>query len=326
MLSRDDRTEFFYDLTPDRVLDAVQVDGMGCTGRFIVLNSYENRVYQLELSDGRYVVAKFYRPGRWSDAAILDEHDFQIDLEEAEVPVAAPLEFEDGETISTVEGIRFSVAARIGGRAPDDMNDDQLRRLGRVVARMHAVGRTDEAEHRLSLDPETYIRADRDLLDRGGHLPPAMRDRYMQATDRLLALSEPRWVDLELQRIHGDVHLGNLISSPGGLVLLDFDDMVMGPPVQDLWMMIGGRDAWAQRRQNLILEGYESMASFDRSSLHLIELLRGMRYVHYTAWLALRWSDPAFQVGFPDFGGPDYWARTTRDLEEQVELAGRARR
>jgi Ser/Thr protein kinase RdoA (MazF antagonist) len=315
-------TEFFYALTPDRVLDAVEVGDRRCTGRFIVLNSYENRVYQLELDDGSYVVAKFYRPGRWTRDQILDEHEFIWDLEDAEIPMASPIDLEPDETIGLFESIYFSVFPRIGGRAPDEMDDEQLRRIGGLLARIHAVGRTDVAQHRLHLTPQTYGWDDLAFLLSDDRILASHRDRYERVAsdvvEAIVPLFEP-FVEAQ-QRIHGDAHLGNVLRAPGGFVFLDFDDMVMGPPVQDLWMLWGGRDDWAIRRRDILLDGYEMMADFDRASLRLVEPLRALRYIHYTAWLARRWEDPAFKVAFPDFGTEGYWTSRTADLAEQLRL------
>ena len=315
---KDDLTASYYSLTPDRVLDAVEVDGRRCTGRFIVLNSYENRVYQLELEGGLYVVGKFYRPGRWSEDAILDEHDFLLDMEEAEIPVAAPLELPGGGTLAKVHDIFYSLVPRFGGRAPDEMDDEQLRQVGRLIARIHRVGATAPAEHRVVMHPDGWLLGNLEILEGQGHLPDAVRDRYSSAVRALHALSAPLWDGLELQRIHGDCHLGNLLRTPQGMVFLDFDDMAMGPPVQDLWLLQGSRDAWGQRRLQMMLEGYETFASFDRSTLRLAEPLRAMRMVHFTTWLARRWEDPAFPPAFPDFGTPGWWEQQTRDLTEQL--------
>jgi Ser/Thr protein kinase RdoA (MazF antagonist) len=317
MSGSSERLDDFYALTPERILDAVEVDGRSCTGRFIILNSYENRVYQLELDDESYVVGKFYRPARWSDDSILDEHDFLIELEEAEVPVAAPLELADGETLSEIEGIRYALFPRIGGRAPSEMTDEQLRQLGRLLARIHAVGRVEAAEFRPEMTPQSWLLDNLRVLLEGDHIPGTTAERYRDVVRRIYDLAAPLFEQIEVQRIHGDCHLGNLLWSPSGLVFLDFDDLVMGPPVQDFWMMQGGRDSWAERRLELMLEGYETMSDFDRSSLRLIESLRAMRMVHFAAWIARRWEDPAFPAAFPHFGSPSWWEGELRDLMEQ---------
>ena len=313
-------TEFFYELTPERVLDAIELEGDRCTGRFIVLNSYENRVYQLELEDGSFVVAKFYRPGRWSEDTILDEHEFLLDLQKQEVPVTPPRMLGHGETLGELEGILYSVCNRVGGRAPDEMDDEQLRQFGRGVARIHSVGARSDAQHRIEFDPDTLLGDNLDFLLDFDLLPAGIRNAYEDVVNDIFEVVAPMFDAVEFQRIHGDCHLGNLLRTPAGLVFLDFDDMAMGPVVQDLWLMIGGRDSWAERRRDLILQGYETMAKFDRASLRLIEPLRAMRYVYFTAWLARRWEDPAFKQGFPDFGTDQWWNQALRDVREQLEL------
>ncbi len=316
-------TDTFYSLTPERVLDSVEVDGRRCTGRFIVLNSYENRVYQLELEDDSYVVGKFYRPGRWSEDAILDEHDFVLDLEEAEIAVAAPLELPGETTLSqTPDGIRFALFPRVGGRAPEEMSDMELREAGRLIARIHSVGRTEDAEHRLRMTPSRWLGHNVRTLIEGGHLPGDVRARYVASAEAIERWAEPLWADVAVQRIHGDCHIGNLLRSPAGLLFLDFDDMVVGPAVQDLWLLAGGRDAWGQRRMELLLEGYNMMARFDRRELKLVEALRAMRMVHFAAWIARRWEDPAFPIAFPAFGTRTWWEAEAAALAEQVGVLG----
>lgn len=314
-----DLTEFFYALTPEVILDAIEVGGRRATGRVITLNSYENRVYQLELDDGTFVVGKFYRPGRWTDEAILDEHRFLAELRDEEIPVAAPLELRPGSTLERTQGIRYALFPRVGGRAPEEMNDPQLRQLGRLLARIHQVGLRDDAPHRIELEPNLYLLDNLDFLLDEGLVEPSQEGRYAGLVERLYELVDPLWDELDLQRIHGDAHLGNLLWSDGGLVSLDYDDMCLGPPVQDLWMLWGGSDAWAMRRRDVLLDGYESMAPFDRGSLRLVEALRSLRLVHWATWVARRRRDPAFAVAFPDFGTAGWWERQCRDLEEQVK-------
>ena len=325
-------TEFFYALTPERVMDAVEVGGRRCTGRFIVLNSYENRVYQLELgqrmdappdspeAERTFVVGKFYRPGRWTEDALYDEHDFVDDLDDLEIPVVSALDLGDGEVLGSIDGIRYCLYPRVGGRAVEEPNDEQLRRLGFLIARIHACGRDDDAPHRMQLTPETYGWDNLDFLRENQLIAPGWEDAYAAAADLVLERIEPLWEGLTLQRIHGDCHLGNILWTDLGPTFLDFDDMVMGPVAQDLWLMFGGRDAWGERRKQIVLEGYDSYQPFPREQLALMEPLRALRYMHFTAWLARRHEDPAFQVAFPHYGTDAYWSRAIGDLREQLGL------
>lgn len=315
-----DLTEFFYALTPERVMDAVEVEGRRCTGRFIVLNSYENRVYQLELSDGTFVVGKFYRPGRWTDEALYDEHDFTDALDEHEIPVVPPLDLTGGDTLDDVDGIRFALFPRIGGRTVEEPNDQQLRRLGFLLARIHAVGRTMEASHRMELTPQTYGWDNLAFLVDNELIPHQFESPYRAAAERAIEQIEARWGDPPLQAIHGDCHLGNILWTDLGPTFLDLDDMVRGPVIQDLWLLFGGRDAWGMRNREMVLEGYDGFAPFPRDQLRLVEPLRTLRYIHFTAWLARRWEDPAFKVGFPHFGTDRYWNERIIDLQQQAGL------
>ena len=325
MAPRSNLTEFFYALTPERVMDAVEVGGRRCTGRFIILNSYENRVYQLELrgeagEEPTFVVGKFYRPGRWTDDALYDEHDFTDDLDDLEIPVVSAIDLDDGEVLGDVEGIKFCLYPRVGGRAVEEPNDQQLRRLGFLIARIHAVGRTSEAEHRLELTPQTYGWNNLDFLLSNDLVLPAFRDVYARTAEQVLELIEPMWDGIPLQRIHGDCHLGNILWTELGPTFLDFDDMVRGPVAQDLWLLFGGTDAWGMRRREVVLEGYDSFAPFPRDQLKLFEPLRALRFMHFSAWLGRRHEDPAFQVAFPHYGTEAYWNRCVADLREQIAL------
>ena len=317
-------TEFFYALTPERVMDAVEVGGRRCTGRFIVLNSYENRVYQLELrgkSDEppSFVVGKFYRPGRWSEDALLDEHDFVDDLDELEVPVVAALDLGD-DVLGDIEGIRYCLYPRVGGRSVEEPNDQQLRRLGFLLARIHAGGRSGDAPHRMELTPDTYGWKNLSFLLENDLILSEFRDPYARMAEAVITAIEPMWTGIPLQRIHGDCHLGNILWMDQGPTFIDFDDMVRGPVAQDLWLLFGGRDAWGLRRREIVLEGYDSFAPFPRDQLKLFEPLRALRYMHFTAWLARRHEDPAFKVAFPHYGTAPYWNRCISDLREQLGL------
>lgn len=323
----------FFELTPERVLRAVEAAGLRCTGRCLALNSFENRVYdvELELDDdaeparppgANFRVVKFYRPGRWTPAQILEEHAFIRDLREAEIPAVGPVEFPDGGTLraESESGILYSVFPKQGGRSPDELAPDQLRRIGRLLARMHVVGARRPAPHRLRLDVDTYGRANLEYLLKNSWIPVDFESRYRRAAEAIFAQVEPWFGGVETIRLHGDCHLGNLLWSSDGPYFVDFDDLVIGPPVQDLWLMMPGRDDEARRQWDALLEGYEEMREFDRRSLRLIEPLRSLRLIHYAAWVARRWDDPAFPRAFPEFNSHRYWRDQTEDLEQQLRV------
>jgi len=329
-------SQFFFELTPDKVLTAVESAGFECTGRCLSLNSFENRVYDVELepdalgddvsiSTGVATrnrrVAKFYRPGRWSKQQILEEHQFLFDLQAAEIPAIAPLRFPDGESVhETDTGILFAIFPKVGGRAPDELSDEQLIRIGRLLGRVHAVGASRSAPHRVSIDVQTYGRTNLEFLLKGGFIPVEFRGRYEKVANGLFEKIDAGLKGVLYQRIHGDCHLGNLLWNQEGPFFLDFDDMVRGPQVQDIWLLVPGRDPEARRQREVLIEGYEEMRVFDRSTLRLIEPLRALRFIHYTAWVARRWEDPAFPLAFPEFGSHRYWSDETGDLEEQLRL------
>jgi len=321
----DDKTKFFFELTPDRVLDAVESAGLKCTGRCQALNSFENRVYDVELENptSRRVI-KFYRPGRWSREQILEEHEFLQDLMAAEIPAIAPLPFEDGTTLraTSQSGIWFAIFPKVGGRSPDEFSDEQLLRVGRLLGRVHNVGASKAAKHRIQLTPQTYGRANLDyLLDKW--VPADFRRRYQGAVQSIIQLSEPWFANtpMAMQRVHGDCHPGNLLANgEGQFFFLDFDDMVVGPPAQDIWLLVPGRDRESLAQREVLLEGYREMRALDHGALRLIEPLRALRFIHYTAWIARRWEDPAFPQAFPEFNSHAYWADETADLEEQLRV------
>lgn len=311
----------FFSLVPERVLDAVEELGERTTGSCYALNSLENRVYDVELEGDarRRVVAKFYRPGRWSRETILDEHRLLTALAADEIPAVAPLAFPDGSTLHrTREGIHFAVFPRVGGRAPDDMTDEQFRELGRLLARVHGVAAALKLEQRPRLDPHVYGTQALETILRVAPMPAGLRARYEHTVTRLVTLGESSWQGVRVQPIHADFHRGNLLRRPDGFLMLDFDDLAVGPPVQDLWLVLPGRAADCPRELGALLEGYEHFRAFDRSSLRLIELLRALRYVRYAGWIAARWQDPSFPRAFPQFGSDHYWAQQLQDLDEQL--------
>lgn len=319
----DEKTKFFFELTPDRVLDAVEASGLKCTGRCMALNSFENRVYDVELESepvSRRVV-KFYRPGRWSREQILEEHEFLKDLREAEIPAVAPMPFADGSTLhATPSGIWYAIFPKVGGRAPDELSDEQCLRIGRLLGRVHNVGAARAARHRIALTPTTYGWANLEFL-LAKWVPVDFRARYEGAVKSILEISAPWFEHAAVHRVHGDCHPGNLLqNAEGHFFFLDFDDMVVGPPAQDVWLLVPGRDAASLTQRAFLLEGYDEMRAFDRSSIKLIEPLRALRFIHYTAWIARRWEDPAFPLAFPEFNSHAYWADETADLEEQLRV------
>jgi len=314
-----DLSESFFGLSPDEVLAAVEGAGHAPSGHCFALNALENRVYDVRLEDGRHVVAKFYRPGRWPRETILDEHRLLAALVEAEIPVCAPLVFPDGETLWTTDDIHYALWPRTGGRSPDELSDDQLGVLGRLMARIHAIAADLGAPHRRPLDPEHGPLEALDRLQAGGWIPPACEARYARAVSRLVEIYRERSGGIAVQPIHGDCHAGNLLNGDDGWFFLDFDDMVIGPAVQDVWMLVPGRDAEADRQRRVLVDAYRAFRPFDDASFALIEPLRGFRFVFYAGWIAKRWDDPAFPDAFPHFGTDAYWEDETRDLEELVE-------
>lgn len=317
---------FFFELGPEQVLDAAEAVGLRPTGFVSALTCLENRVYDVGLEDGRQVILKFYRPGRWSREALLDEHRFLADLQEAEVPVCAPLRDPDGASLHEAQGIFYALWPRTGGRSPSELSDDDVAVLGRLLARVHAVGAARPAPHRPVLSGAAYGLEALAFLEAGGFLPPACARRFRRAAEEVVSLYDERSAGVPQQRIHGDCHFGNLLRGrPGGAqgdawFFLDFDDFLTGPAVQDVWMLLPGRDAEGARQRELLLHAYRTFRDFDSRWLQLVEPLRALRFVRYAAWIARRWQDPAFPAAFPHFGSATYWEAETRDLEEQLRV------
>ena len=312
----------YANLTPDVVLDAVESIGLRSDGRLLALNSYENRVYQIGMEEGSPVVAKFYRPGRWSDMQIAEEHAFTQELAAREIPVVAPLAF-DGRTLHAHAGFRFAVYPRRGGRAPEFDNPDTLEWMGRFIGRIHAVGALQRFEHRPSLDIASFGDEPRAYLLEQGWIPddllPAWESVSAQALDEVRRCFDAAGTVGNL-RLHGDCHAGNVLWTEQGPHFVDFDDSRMGPAVQDLWMLLSGEREERVRQLGIVLEGYEEFQDFNPRELHLIEALRTLRLLHYSAWLARRWDDPAFPAAFPWFNTQRYWQDRILELREQVAL------
>ncbi len=312
-------------LTPDAVLDALESVGLRGDGRLLALNSYENRVYQVSLEDDSYVVAKFYRPNRWSEAQLLEEHAFAAELVEREIPVVAPFVL-DGKTLNTFNDIRFAVFPRRGGRAPELESEEVLVWIGRFLGRIHAVGATKPFKVRPILNLETFGTEPRKWLIASGMIPEDLKDSWITTVDLALRSVRNHFEIRETRaiRLHGDCHAGNILWTEGGNTTLggphfvDLDDARMGPAVQDLWMLLAGDRPTATRQLRAMLEGYEQFHAFNREQLGLIEPLRTLRLIHYSAWLARRWDDPAFPAAFPWFGTHRYWQDRILELREQT--------
>ena len=309
-------------LTPDAVLDALESAGVRGDGRLLGLNSYENRVYQVYAEDGPPVIAKFYRPVRWSDAEILEEHAFALELAEREIPVVAPIMLA-GKTLNEFGGFRFAVYPRRGGRMPELDNPATLEWLGRFIGRIHAVGAVAPFARRPALDLASFGLEPRDWLLAHGFIPPDLLQSWRSVVD--LALDGVRRCyeragEVRAIRLHGDCHSGNVLWTDSGPHFVDLDDARMGPAMQDLWMLVSGdRTAITQGLSDL-LGGYEDFCEFDRREVALIEALRTLRLIHYSAWLARRWDDPAFPAAFPWFNTQRYWQDRILELREQVAL------
>ena len=327
---------------PQQVLDALDTAGLRGDGRILQLNSYENRVWQLFLESGAAVVAKFYRPGRWSDAQILEEHAFALELAAAEVPVVPPrvLQPDDGAalqwlpptapTLAALPGTprhRFTVADRCAGREPELEQPGTLRRIGAFIGRLHAVGARGRFQHRATLDPQRDGARARDLLLAGDFVSDAERPAWRDACERALDGIGEAFVGagrLAALRLHGDCHLGNVLWRDGPHVV-DLDDACNGPAIQDLWMLVSGDPATMRQQFDELLVGYEDFRDFDDAERALIEPLRTLRMLRHSAWLAERWSDPSFPINFPFFGSAAYWSQQTAQLREQCAQMGDSR-
>jgi Ser/Thr protein kinase RdoA (MazF antagonist) len=314
----------FARLTPETVLDALDgvlaTGGVRTDGRLLPLNSYENRVYQVGVEDGPPVVAKFYRPARWSDAAILEEHAFVAELAAREIP-AVTARVLDGRTLHTFDGYRFSVFERRGGRAPDLDRRDTLEWLGRFIGRIHAIGQTRNYAERPTLDIDTFGYEPRDFLLAQRFVPNDVRTAWETVVNLALegvAHAFERAGEIRALRLHGDCHPSNVLWTDAGPHFVDFDDSRMGPAIQDLWLLLPGERAEASRALTDLLAGYEDFCEFEPRELYLIEALRTLRLIHYQAWLARRWDDPAFPAAFPWFNTQRYWEDRILEMREQI--------
>ncbi|HEY7840802.1 MAG TPA: serine/threonine protein kinase [Gammaproteobacteria bacterium] len=322
MREEDGAVAAYAGLGPDEILNAVEAAGLRCDGHIAALNSYENRVYQIGVEDGAPIVAKFYRPGRWSDAAILEEHAFTLELAEQEIPVIAPLAVA-GETLFHAGAHRLALYPRIGGRPPEPDNPEHLLMLGRCIARLHNVGALRPFAHRPVIDIQTFgIEPSRFLVE-SEFIPADLRDAYLALAGHVIARLEASFAEageVSTLRLHGDCHLGNILMRDGAPFLVDFDDARTGPAIQDLWMLLSGDRRYMTARLDEVLEGYVEFREFDPRELRLIEPLRTLRLMHYAGWLARRWEDPAFPRNFPWFNTQRYWEDHILALKEQLSL------
>lgn len=317
----------FSGLDPDRILAALDSIGVCSDGRLLALNSYENRVYQVGIEDGTLLVVKFYRPERWTDAAILEEHAFVRELVAAEIPVVPALADEEGATLHRFSDFRFSIFRKYGGRAPELDRAGVLGWLGRFIGRIHAIGALSGFEQRPRIDIDSFGIEPSDFLLANGFIPADLEEAYRGVIAQALAgvrYSFERAGKVTTLRLHGDCHIGNILWTDQGPHFVDFDDSRMGPAIQDLWMLLSGsRDEMAQQF-NELLAGYQCFHDFDYREMHLVEALRTLRLIHYSAWLARRWNDPAFPVAFPWFNTQRYWQDRILELREQVALMDEA--
>lgn len=311
----------FSHLHPDGVITHIEKAlNREFSNLFRPLNSYINRVFELQDRQGESVIVKYYRPGRWSKQAILEEHTFLRELRDFEVPVICPMEMAGGETLGDLEGLYFAVFPKCGGRSVDEFNDDQWQELGRLVGRTHAVGSIAAASHRQTLIPAAFTSRQITYLKENKLVSAEHRKDFFNLASQLIAKIEVLFQDIDLQRIHGDLHFSNIIYRPGeSFYLIDFDDMVTGPQVQDIWMLLQGYGEDSLVELDMFLEGYETFYQFDRRSCSLIEPLRAMRYIHYLAWCGYQVVEDGETRVIPDYGSTTFWGNEIRELNDQLD-------
>ena len=311
-----------YDtLTPDALLDAMEQAGFDVSGRLFALNSYENRVYQIGLEDARPVIAKFYRPGRWSEDQIREEHRFTRELLDADIPVVAPMTMPSGDTLGKHQDFLFAVFPQRGGQAPDTSVTDTLYRLGQWLGQMHNIGATAPFRHRNEMSLLEGIETANRVLTEGNWIPADLRPAWDSLIPDLIRGCAARIEEAgetESLRIHGDCHAGNILCRDEQMLFVDFDDCRTGPAIQDMWLLLNGEDSERGAQLGELLEGYEMFRDFNRRERHLIEPLRCYRQINHCAWLARRWDDPAFPRFFPWFGQPRFWSDQILSLREQL--------
>lgn len=317
----------YNDLDPSLILDAIENLGFKCSGSLLALNSYENRVYQIGIEDSQPLIAKFYRPYRWDDAAIIEEHQFATELAAHEIPVIAPMAINTNNTLHEHKGFRFALFPRKGGRALELENLEQLEWIGRFIGRLHAVGSCTPFQHRIRIDVQSYGHNPYQFLIKNNFIPDEIKKDYCETVEIILKKIEICFQEvgeINQLRLHGDCHAGNILWNDSGPQIVDLDDCLMGPAIQDIWMLVAGHtkdEADLQLRR--ILSGYRKFYDFNNRELHLIEPLRSLRMIHYSGWLAKRWEDPAFPLHFPWFNSLSYWKQQLQNLYEQMLLLER---
>jgi Ser/Thr protein kinase RdoA (MazF antagonist) len=319
MISTDTDHTPYYRLDPDTVLQAIDSVGLITDGRLLALNSYENRVYQVGIEEADPVIAKFYRPGRWTDEQILEEHGFSLELAKAEIPLVAPQAYQ-GNTLHQHDGFRFALFRRQGGHAPELEDRDTRLWLGRFIGRIHAVGASRPFKFRPALSPERFGSQAVNTILEGQWIPGHLEEAFSSLAADLMVSIEAAWERGGSKpgiRLHGDCHPGNLLWRDGPF-FVDLDDCQTGPAVQDLWMLLSGHSSEMQQQMGDIIEGYRQFMNFDLRELQLIEALRTLRMLHHASWLAQRWEDPAFPIAFPWFGESRYWETLILSLREQL--------
>jgi len=318
-------TSAFYQLTPDRILEAVELLGVRCTGRILQLNSLENRVYQVEYEDGKggdlYLVAKFYRPERWTKEQIQEEHAFLFELEKEEIPVVTPLTFPDGETVKQIPNtnVWFALSPKRVGRLEDEIKDQQLEILGRYIARLHIVGARETFSSRPTFSADYLGYKNLEFLLKNKLIPVNFEKKIEEIVTSLLKSIEPRLSSLDKIRIHGDFHCGNVLWMQHNCFIVDFDDCLNGPAVQDLWLILPARDEYAKKQREVLVDAYTEIRTFDTSTLKLTEYFRCLRNIAFLAWIGRRWDDPFFQKTFPDYPSESYWQEQLISFYELAE-------
>jgi Ser/Thr protein kinase RdoA (MazF antagonist) len=316
-------TKFFFELGPDEILRACDFLGLKTTGRVMQMNSMENRVYEVEIESKsenpseHFKIVKFYRPGRWTKEQILEEHEYLLDLEEYEIPVIAPMIL-NGETLFLDEklGLYYALFRKQGGRAPDEFNTEELEQMGRLLARVHNVGAMKKASHRLKQNADTYVKSNLDYLLNSKKIPKHLENTFKVTLESIYTQTKNRFDNINFLRIHGDCHLGNVIRRESVFHLIDFDDFVMGPAIQDIWLLLPGRDEYTVNQRQILLNEYSTVRDFDYSELSLIEILRCYRMINFTAWITKRYDDPAFKNAFPNAEHPSFFEEKINDFKD----------